>query len=122
MSDLTPNEIADANLYPYRLPLRDVLHIEDFARDFHSRPGETLRNPRSLRGTREKKMGIGNKVKEARKFAGMTQKQLADKVGLSRESITNYERGKFQVSINMLQQIADATNLPVSWFFRDGPE
>lgn len=99
MSDLTPNEIADANLYPYRLPLRDVLHIEDFARDFHSRPGETLRNPRSLRGTREKKMGIGNKVKEARKFAGMTQKQL-----------------------DMLQQIADATNLPVSWFFRDGPE
>jgi GDPmannose 4,6-dehydratase len=40
---------------------------------------------------------FGNAVRTARIKAGISQKMLADRIGLSRESISNYERGEVQV-------------------------
>ena len=40
---------------------------------------------------------FGNAIRAARIKAGMSQKMLAERIGLSRESISNYERGEVQV-------------------------
>jgi GDPmannose 4,6-dehydratase len=40
---------------------------------------------------------FGDAIRAARMKAGISQKMLADRIGLSRESISNYERGEVQV-------------------------
>ncbi len=40
---------------------------------------------------------FGDTIRAARMKAGISQKMLADRIGLSRESISNYERGEVQV-------------------------
>ncbi|MGX6978082.1 helix-turn-helix domain-containing protein [Vagococcus elongatus] len=39
-------------------------------------------------------MDIGRKLKEARLASGMTQEQVAEKIGVSRQSISNWENEK----------------------------
>ena len=38
-------------------------------------------------------MEIGNKIKEARNGAGLTQYQVAEKIMVSRQTISNWETG-----------------------------
>ncbi len=55
---------------------------------------------------------FGNTIRTARIKAEMSQKMLADRVGLSRESISNYERGEVQVlSPAMLEMFASTLGL-----------
>lgn len=51
-------------------------------------------------------MNIGDKIKSYRKAANLTQEELALKCGLSRNAIYNYEKGKRQPPINVLENIA----------------
>ncbi len=52
---------------------------------------------------------FGDAVRAARIRAGISQKMLADRVGLSRESISNYERGEVQVISPALLELFAAT-------------
>lgn len=56
-------------------------------------------------------MGIGQRIKAARKSAGLTQKALAEKIGAATGTIQQYELGKRQPRIEQLQVIADALNV-----------
>ena len=47
-------------------------------------------------------------LKEIRLARGMTQEQLADKVGIERTSITNYELGTREPSLDTLRKLAEA--------------
>ena len=38
-------------------------------------------------------MSIGSRIKERREQLGMTQRQLADKLGVTKSAICNYENG-----------------------------
>lgn len=53
-------------------------------------------------------MTIGERIKEARKQKGMTQKQVADKCGMADSNLRAYELGKAKPKIETLQRIADA--------------
>lgn len=46
-----------------------------------------------------------NKVKIARVKVGLTQQQLADKVGVTRQTISLIEKGKYNPSLNLCLQI-----------------
>lgn len=48
------------------------------------------------------------KIKEFRKAAGLTQKDLGDMVGASPVSISFYENGIQSPDVNMLKKLADA--------------
>ena len=53
-------------------------------------------------------MTVGERIKAARKKAGMTQKELADKLGIPYQGISQYERGIRKPKIDTLVKIADS--------------
>lgn len=61
----------------------------------------------------DKTNGLGKFVKAMRKRAGMTQKELADRVGLERTSITNIERGNQTMNVQTINSIAEALGYEV---------
>ncbi|WP_186417165.1 helix-turn-helix transcriptional regulator [Bosea sp. CS1GBMeth4] len=58
---------------------------------------------------------LGNRLKEARQVRGLTQKQLGRHVGVTAQSISNYEAGgKATPSLATLLKITAALNVPPS--------
>lgn len=53
---------------------------------------------------------FGFRVREARSVEGVSQGELARRVGLSRTSVTNIERGRQHVSLRQFLEIAAALN------------
>lgn len=51
---------------------------------------------------------LGQKVRQAREIANMRQDQLADRVGMTRTSITNIEKGNQRIQVHTLYSIANA--------------
>jgi len=60
---------------------------------------------------------VGKRVRHRRWLIGMTQQQLAEKVGIKFQQIQKYETGANRVSASRLWDIADAMDVPVSFFF-----
>ena len=56
---------------------------------------------------------FGRLVSDRRKGAGLSQKALADSLGLSRASITNIERGKQAVQLHLIFKIANVLRVDV---------
>ena len=48
-----------------------------------------------------------NRLKEMRQAKGWTQKQLGDRVGMAKTTISGYERGNHQVDPSMLCALCD---------------
>lgn len=61
-------------------------------------------------------MTIGQRIKEARKNAGLTQRELAEKSGTATGTIQQYELGKRQPRIEQLQAIASALGVTTNYF------
>jgi transcriptional regulator with XRE-family HTH domain len=60
---------------------------------------------------------VGKRVRHRRWLVGMTQQQLAEQVGIKFQQIQKYETGANRVSASRLWDIADALDVPVSFFF-----
>lgn len=60
---------------------------------------------------------IGERMRELRKDRGLSIQELADRVGLSIGMISQIERGLSTPSLRSLRLLAEALNVPVSWFF-----
>ncbi len=58
----------------------------------------------------------GNKIREIRKKAGLTMKQLADAVGVSLLTIQRIETGKLSPSVVLLSEIAYRLRYPLTAF------
>lgn len=54
---------------------------------------------------------IGSNIKKFRTAAGLTQKQLGERVGKSESCIGNYELGSTEIPSSMLFRIADALKI-----------
>lgn len=59
---------------------------------------------------------IGKRVREARVDAKITQAQLADRLGISRPAVSQWENGKSDPTHENLVAIASLTGKPLSWF------
>ena len=65
-----------------------------------------------------KKLIITNNIRTLRFFAGeMTQLELAEKVGVSRQTIVALEAGKYTSSLELAFRIADVFNVPIGNVF-----
>ena len=60
---------------------------------------------------------VGKRVRHRRWLIGMTQQQLAEKVGIKFQQIQKYETGANRISASRLWDIADSMDVPVSFFF-----
>jgi transcriptional regulator with XRE-family HTH domain len=61
--------------------------------------------------------GLAGRLKAARKQAAMTQREVAERVGCSRHSISDYETGRSAPDARRLAEIAAALGVPVAFFF-----
>jgi len=61
---------------------------------------------------------LGARIKQARIAAGLSLRDLADKVGISAMAISKYERDEINPSSEVLLSIARALGLRVEYFFR----
>jgi transcriptional regulator with XRE-family HTH domain len=59
------------------------------------------------------KVKFGKRLRELREERGLTQEQLAFKVGLSREYLSRIEGGRRNVSLNVIERLSEALNIPV---------
>lgn len=60
---------------------------------------------------------VGKRIRHRRWMVGMTQQQLAEKVGIKFQQIQKYETGMNRVSASRLWDISDAMGNDVSFFF-----
>ncbi|OGN92651.1 MAG: hypothetical protein A2Z75_08310 [Chloroflexi bacterium RBG_13_50_10] len=59
---------------------------------------------------------IGIKIQQARQELGLTQEELASRLGCTQAALSNYELGKRRVYLAGLEQIADILGKPLSYF------
>lgn len=65
-----------------------------------------------------KKLGIKNRVRELRFAADeMTQQELADKVGATRQTIASIEKNKYSPSLDLAFRIAAVLELDIGEVF-----
>ncbi|SFQ95278.1 helix-turn-helix domain-containing protein [Poseidonocella sedimentorum] len=60
---------------------------------------------------------VGKRIRHRRWLVGMTQQQLAEKVGIKFQQIQKYETGANRVSASRLWDIAEALEVDVRFFF-----
>ena len=60
---------------------------------------------------------VGKRIRHRRWMVGMTQQQLAERVGIKFQQIQKYETGMNRVSASRLWDISEALSVPVSYFF-----
>ena len=53
---------------------------------------------------------LGKKIRERRQASGLTQMELADRVSISRTSLTNMELGRQRLLIDQLYKMAEVLN------------
>lgn len=58
-------------------------------------------------------MTVGEKIQSIRKEKGLSQKDLAEKTGLSIATIQGYEQGKYKPKIENIQMICDKIEIPL---------
>ncbi len=60
---------------------------------------------------------VGKRVRHRRWMLGMTQQQLAERVGIKFQQIQKYETGMNRISASRMWDIAHVLGVPVSFFF-----
>ncbi len=60
---------------------------------------------------------VGKRIRHRRWMVGMTQQQLADKVGIKFQQIQKYETGMNRVSASRLWDIAESLDVTIAFFF-----
>ncbi len=61
---------------------------------------------------------IGYRIQIAREEYGINQKELAEKLGISQSSLSNYEKGKRRLYLVDLQNIAQALGKSTEYFLQ----
>lgn len=60
---------------------------------------------------------LGNRVRRRRRLLGLTQMQLAQKVGVRFQQVQKYECGANRMSASRVWQLAMALAVPVTYFY-----
>ena len=69
-----------------------------------------------------KRMQIAERLKEARKLAGLSQSHVSKMLGLHRPSISEMEAGNRRVSADELARLAETYDVSVAWLLGEAPE
>ena len=64
-------------------------------------------------------MSMGDRIKERREQLGMTRDELADKIGVARSAIGNYETNYSVPKIDILYKLFDALKCDANYLYQD---
>ena len=67
----------------------------------------------------QKSSDIGQRIRQFRQNAGLTQEVLAEQVGVTFQQIQKYESGATKLNTDKLQKVAEALTVPVAALFED---
>lgn len=62
---------------------------------------------------------IPSRITEAREVCALSMLELADSIGVTRQSISKYEKGIIRPSMEMLQAIANTLSQPIDFFYKE---
>ena len=62
---------------------------------------------------------LGDRLKQARKVKDLTQKQLADLIGVKHNSISDWEKNLHSPNVDQIKQLSKALSVDVTWFYSD---
>lgn len=66
-------------------------------------------------------MSLAESIKEGRDTLGLTQSELASKLGLTYSAVSQWEKGRAVPRMKVLHQLADLFGVPVSELLGEGP-
>src|ERR1700674_2092263 len=69
-----------------------------------------------------KRAQIADRLKEARKLAGLSQGHVAKMLGLHRPSVSEMEAGNRRVSADEVARLAEIYDVSVAWLLGETPE
>ena len=61
---------------------------------------------------------FGKRMQEARRNAGLTQEQLAERLGIGRNHIANLERGATACSIDLLLELSESLKVTTDYLLK----
>jgi transcriptional regulator with XRE-family HTH domain len=64
---------------------------------------------------------VGARVRMRRLMLGMSQTSLGEALGLTFQQVQKYEKGTNRIGASRLQQISQALQVPISFFFEELP-
>ena len=68
----------------------------------------------------ERRKQFGARLRKIRQLLGLTQAELAEKIGMSKQAITLYETGRREASYKSLVALSRALNVTTDWLL-DAP-
>lgn len=79
-------------------------------------PSSVIQFPAAVRAPQSGRLLIPSKLRDARKVARLSQTELADRIGVSRQAVSAYERGDKSPEPATFEKIADVLRQPVAFF------
>lgn len=67
-----------------------------------------------------KKHEIGQRLRAARKAAGLNQEDVANVVGVAKSTVSEWETGKRSPDVELLETIAECLNVTIEFLFNIG--
>lgn len=81
---------------------------------------ETLSKSGVMRAANSIDVAVGEKIRLRRRALGMSQANLAERLGISFQKFYKHEKGKNRISASRLSLLAQALNVSVDFFFDEG--
>lgn len=63
--------------------------------------------------------GIGPRIAEARHAVGITQEELASRIGATQRAVQSWEIGARHPRLDSLRSLATALDRDISWFYAE---
>lgn len=65
---------------------------------------------------------LQDRIRKAREHAGLKQDELAQKLDTTRQTLGRWENGSHTPTEKNLQALAEATGVPIEWFYADSED
>ena len=92
-----------------------LINLERILKHLKNNNDEPIETDTLKLSDEDRRKDFGARVRIMRKSLGLTQAELAKKIGTTPEAITNYERGKREAPFKNLIGLSQALNVTTDW-------
>ena len=104
LNDISPSRIATG-----------LLKLERMLKNLKNNNVDSMEFDSLKLTDEERRKQFGARIKSARKSLGLTQADLAKKIGVTKQAITTYETGIREPSFRNLIKLSRALNVTTDW-------